>query len=266
MLARLSWQKVLISAVVAAIALYACATTPLGRRQLQLFPSALLTEMGELAFSQIKRATPGLDDPELASYVDCVATTITASLNSADWEVVLFDDDSVNAFALPGRKIGVFSGMLDVAETQDQLATVIAHEVAHVLAEHANERLSTEYLVQVGFDAIRSRVSPTPEVLAALGLGAQIGILLPYSRVQEEEADLFGLRLMAQVGFDPDAAVVLWQKMAEQSDRDVPELLSTHPTDENRILYIQGELPEAYRAYEKALQSGELPRCSLPAE
>lgn len=250
-----------VTMVVITIIVVACATTPLGRRQLRLFPGSMLTELGEQAFSQIERATPRVEDPTLTRYVTCVASTITRSLDSADWEIVLFDDESVNAFALPGRKVGVYRGMLDVAGNQDELATVIAHEVAHVLAEHANERLSTEYLVRIGFDAIRGRVSTSPGVLAALGLGVQVGILLPYSRVQEQEADLYGLRLMARAGFDPAAAVVLWQRMSEQSEHEVPELLSTHPADESRILYIEEQLPEADAIYQEALRAGNRTIC-----
>lgn len=251
--------------VVLAVALAACATTPLGRKQLHLFPSSLVAELGEQAFDQIKRATPRLDDAELNDYVACIATAITSSLDSTDWEVLVFDQESVNAFALPGRKIGIYRGLLALTESQDQLATVIAHEIAHVLAEHANERLSTEYLVQVGFDAIRGKASASPEALAALGVGVQIGILLPYNRVQEGEADLLGLRLMAQAGFNPDAAVALWQIMDEQSQRRVPEFLSTHPADERRIASIQGRLPEARGLYREAIQAGKPPRCELPA-
>jgi predicted Zn-dependent protease len=124
--------KVTLSALGLATTIVACSTSPLGRQQLHFFFSSLVRELGEDAFSQLRRATPRLDDPELSTYVACVTSEITMPLDSVAWEVVVFDQESVNAFALPGRKSGIYRGMFGMIESQDQLATVITHEVAHI--------------------------------------------------------------------------------------------------------------------------------------
>ncbi len=248
-----------------AFVVFACSTSPLGRKQLHLFPSSALETLGENAFAEVKSKTPQTKDPMLSDYVSCVAVALITPLGDPGaWEVVVFDQDSVNAFALPGRKIGVYQGLLEVAATQDQLAAVIGHEVAHVLAEHSNERLSNEYLVGTVVDMVAGRASVSPGAYAALGLGAQVGILLPYGRTQEEEADLVGLDLMAQAGFDPAAAVTLWQKMSQREKRNPPEFLSTHPADDTRIESLQARLPAAQAAYRARLEDGSPPVCRPP--
>ena len=256
---------VVLIAALTALA-FACSTSPLGRRQLHLFPSGMIADLGENAFKEIKRNTPATEDPALSDYVSCVSAAITRTLGDpAAWEVVVFDDESVNAFALPGRKIGIYRGLLEVATTQDELAAVVGHEIAHVLAEHSNERLSNEYMVSTVLDVVTGRIDPSPGAYAALGLGAQVGILLPYGRTQEEEADLVGLDLMAAAGFDPAAAVVLWQKMAQRGERKPPELLSTHPADESRIAALEARLPAAQDKFNKRRAEGNLPQCRVAA-
>ncbi len=248
--------------VILAFVVFACSTSPMGRKQLHLFPSSTLDRLGENAFAEVKDQTPKTNDPALNDYVSCVATAITSPLGDPRaWEVAVFDSESVNAFALPGRKIGVYQGLLEVANTQDELAAVIGHEVAHVLAEHSNERLSNEYLVGTVVDMVAGRTGISPGVYAALGLGVQVGILLPYGRTQEEEADLVGLDLMAQAGFDPAAAVTLWQKMAQREKRQPPEFLSTHPAEESRIQSLKARLPAAQAKYAQRLTRGSLPAC-----
>ena len=200
--------------VVAAVTTASCATSPTGRDQLTLFSPAAMQDMGAAAFNDIKAETPAAG-AFLNRYVECVANPIVGVLpgrGSQGWEVRVFDRDEPNAFALPGRKIGVYKGLLDVTETQDQLAAVIGHEIGHVLARHGNERMSGQFMVQTGMAAAaaltRSRESPERRrLMAVLGLGAQVGILLPYSRSHETEADRMGLELMARAGFDPRASV-----------------------------------------------------------
>jgi predicted Zn-dependent protease len=251
--------------VVLAFVAFACSTSPLGRKQLHLFPSSTLDTLGASAFAELKSKTPQTTHPALRNYVSCVAAAITTPLGDPGaWEVAVFADESVNAFALPGRKIGVYQGMLDVATTQDELAAVIGHEVAHVLAEHSNERLSNKYLVGTVLDMVAGRTGVSRGAYAALGLGVQVGILLPYGRTQEEEADLFGLDLMAQAGFNPTAAVTLWQKMAQREKRKPPEFLSTHPADESRIQSLRARLPGAQQTYAQRLASGNAPVCRAP--
>lgn len=162
---------------------------------------------------------------------------------------MVFDSDQVNAFALPGGKIGVYTGLLNVAVNQDQLATVIGHEVAHVLADHSNERLSQSQLANTGL-SITSVALGSSEykqyqgmTMAALGLGVQYGVILPYGRTQESEADIVGLEYMAKAGFDPNQSVDLWKNMAKASGgNQPPELLSTHPSHSTRIKDLQTKI------------------------
>lgn len=229
-----------------------CATSPLGREQLILFPDDQVDEMGATAYQQLQASTPVSRDDEVNAYVDCVARALTRTLDGEEggpWEVRVFAEDQVNAFALPGRKIGVYQGLLSVAENQHQLATVIAHEVAHVVARHSNERISTQFAASAGLDVLSvlaGEPSPAKQTLfGLLGLGTQVGVLLPFNRRQESEADLLGLRLMAEAGFDPQASVGLWRNMVEEGGRSPPEFLSTHPSGESRIEALQAHMPEA---------------------
>ena len=195
-----------------------------------------------------------------SSYVECVANAITAqvpaSVFNGQWEVVVFDDEQVNAFALPGGKIGVYTGLLKVAENQHQLAAVIGHEVGHVIAEHGNERMSQSTLINVGSQAVgqvlaANEVPQSGPIMAAIGLGVQVGVQLPFSRTHESEADVIGLQLMAKSGFDPRQSVNLWQNMDAASSGDRPmELLSTHPAPQTRIDNLQANMPDAYADYQ----------------
>ena len=197
---------------------------------------------------------------------DAVTTALPSDVTHYEWEVIVFQDDTANAFALPGGKIGVHTGLLDVAEGQDQLAAVIGHEVAHVLAHHGNERMSQQQLARIGLQAAGAYVDPSTALgqvgLAALGLGAQFGILMPFSRQQESEADTYGLRLSAAAGFDPEASVPLWENMALASEgARPPEFLSTHPDPLSRIGALRRQIPKVLPAYHAVVDAGRRPRC-----
>ncbi len=183
-----------------------CALSPTGHPQLRLFPESQMAEMGATAFQETKKETPETQDPKLKKYVTCVANAITKQVDpTTNWEVTVFKSDQVNAFALPGGKIGVYTGLLKVAENQDQLATVLGHEVAHVIAHHGNARVSTTYATEAGLQVVQvlaGGASPAKQqLLGLLGVGAQVGVLLPYGRSQESEADILGLDYMAKAGF-----------------------------------------------------------------
>lgn len=256
----------IVAALLVAV-LGACATSPLGRSQVKLYSEADMARMGEAAFAQMRKQTPEESTAQTNTYVSCVARAITSTLrgDATAWEVVVFKDDQVNAFALPGGKIGIYTGLLKVAETPDQLAAVIGHEIAHVRAEHANERMSTSALTNVGLQVAGAIAgSPSPQrdrALAALGLGVQVGVLLPFGRTQEEEADLIGLDVMADAGFDPRESVELWRNMARESGPKPPEFLSTHPSSDTRIAGLQARMPSAIERYERARAAGRRPDC-----
>lgn len=233
--------------VALAVTLASCAQSPTGRKQITMFSDAEMAQLGQQSFEQMKQQQAINKDPKTNQYVGCVANAITRQVsgqaNTYQWEVVVFESEQINAFALPGGKIGVYTGLLEVAENQDQLATVIGHEVAHVLANHSNERLSQSQLASAGLD-ITSAVLGNSEyknmTMAGLGLGMQYGVLMPYGRAQESESDILGLELMAKAGFDPAQSIKLWQNMAAASQGgQPPELLSTHPSHNTRIKDLQ---------------------------
>ena len=240
-----------------------CATSPTGRSQLTLIPSRQLEAMGIKAFDEIRASTPVEEDSRTNRYVHCVADAITSEVRGqrSDWEVVVFKDETPNAFALPGGKIGVHTGMLEVAENQHQLAAVLGHEVGHVLADHANERASQQQLANIGLSVISGTGQLSSGSMQILGLGAQVGVLLPYSRLHESEADVIGLDLMARAGFDPRESVQLWQRMKTKGGAKPPEFLSTHPADATRIENQLRYLAEALRTYNAARARGKNPRC-----
>ena len=244
----------------------ACATSPTGRSRVLLMSDAQMQSMGVAAYSDIKSNTVSSKDAAENRYVQCVASAITSVLaDSPDWEVTVFEHSSVNAFALPGGKIGVYTGLLGVAVNQDQLAAVIGHEVGHVLAQHGNERVSLQFATQTGQQlaaiALGGNSANSDLLLATMGLGVQYGVLLPFSRTHESEADVMGLVLMARAGFDPRQSIELWKNMGANSQGQPPELLSTHPSHKTRINELQENMPAAMTLYEDALAQGRRPHC-----
>ncbi|HUP56124.1 MAG TPA: M48 family metallopeptidase [Bdellovibrionota bacterium] len=247
----------------------ACATSPTGRKQLMLVPDAQMDQMGAQAFQQLKAQTPSEGDPAINAYVLCVTRPLTDAVKGAtdvkQWELVVFKDDTANAFALPGGKIGVHTGLLKVAKTDAQLAAVIGHEIGHVIARHGAERVSQQLGTQLALTGAGVLAPDSTEgrvILGALGVGAQFGILLPHSRTQESEADSIGLDLMSQAGFDPRQSVELWKNMAAASGgQSPPEWLSTHPANETRIEGLRSQMNTAMPKYQAAVSHGRQPKC-----
>tara|TARA_R110002167_G_scaffold365715_1_gene591122 strand:- start:7013 stop:7879 length:867 start_codon:yes stop_codon:yes gene_type:complete len=258
--------------------LTACSTSSTGRNQVSLYSDDELNNMGVTSFENMKKEIPISKDKATNDFVLCVADAITVnvpkSAHQGNWEVVVFDSEQVNAFALPGGKIGVYTGILNVTENQDQLAAIIGHEVGHVLERHSNERLSANKLSNVGL-AVAAAAIGASEVdnkglwVAGLGIGVQYGVIMPYSRTHESEADIVGQDLMARSGFEPQASVQLWQNMSKLSKEAPPEFMSTHPSNETRIKQLNNHLAisQPYYLAEKNLaekSSGNLPKCVKP--
>ena len=251
--------------------LVACATSPTGRQQLILFGDGEVAQLGLASFEQMKKEEKISSNKTLTRYVQCVADAVVREIpasyqnSTAQWQVVLFESDQINAFALPGGRIGVYTGLFKAVKDQNQLAAVLGHEVSHVLARHSNERLSQSQLANLGMTAADMALagsSVRQPAMAALGLGAQVGVLLPYGRIQESEADVLGLQLMASAGFDPAQAIPLWQNMgAASKGKQTPEFLSTHPSGQSRIAELQSQLPTVMPLYEKARAMGRKPQC-----
>lgn len=244
-----------------------CQTSPTGRKQLKLVPDAQIEQMGAQAFTELKQKEPASSSAAATAYVKCIAGAITAALpEKQEWEVVLFAKKEVNAFALPGGKIGVFEGILPVAKSAHQLAAVLGHEVAHVLAKHGQERVSEQLAAQGGVGLLSAILGNKADsrrniLLSAIGLGAQFGVLLPHSRAQESEADVMGLEFMAKAGFDPRESTELWKNMAAAGGGQPPEFMSTHPSHETRIGNLAANIPKNMPVFEAVAKK---PACGKP--
>lgn len=266
--------KSLTTAIVLGVALTACTTAPSGRQQLLMLSDSELSQLGAQSFEQLKSEQALSNNAAHRRYVSCVVNALVAELpqewRSQSWEVQVFADESPNAFALPGGKVGVNAGMINLAQNQDQLAAVIGHEIGHVVFRHANERMSRSTLVGAGVQAGGALVGTrtTPEtartVAGLLGAGAQLGVMLPFSREQEREVDVYGQDLMAKAGFDPAQASRLWQNMIAASGRSAGSMqaLSTHPDPQARATALQQRAPALQAQYQAARSQGKRPACA----
>jgi predicted Zn-dependent protease len=254
-----------------------CETVPYtDRSHVVVVPESQAAQMGEQAFQQIL-SDPKVQrsqSPEEQEAVKRVADRIiqaakeskfSEAANAYEWEVIVIKEDQTkNAFALPGGKIAVYTGIFPVAKNDAGLAAILGHEVVHALARHASERMSQEVLTQAGLTAAAVGVGASgagpiagQAAMAALGLGAKVGILLPYSRTHESEADYIGLLLSASAGYDPQEAVRVWQRMQQSSEGAPPEFMSTHPSHETRITRLEEKMPEALKIFQNVQHAPE---------
>ena len=252
-----------------------CATSPTGRSQFIAVSDAQMDQLGATSFERMKQSDKLSRDARKLDTAQCVMNALKLALPPSGqrfaWEVQVFEDSNPNAFALPGGKVGINTGLWTVAKTQDELAAVLAHELAHVVSRHAAERVSQQMAAGVALEAAQaysgSRTSPenTRLLMGALGLGAQVGVMLPFSRVHETEADLLGQRMMAEAGFDPAGAVRLWQGMIAKADSGGRplQILSTHPDPRNRIAGLQAGVPTLQPVAAQARANGRRPACRM---
>lgn len=256
---RYPWRLLVLCVV---MALTGCAVVPeTGRQQLVLLSPREEMQLGLTEFEKIKQSKPISRDAAANAMLQEVGRRISAvaELPGAQWEFVLFEDpDTPNAFCLPGGKVGVFTGILPITKNEAGLATVVSHEVAHAVARHGAERVSQGLLLQLGGVALDAAMRNHTQqarqiVLSAYGLGGTVGVLLPYSRRQELEADHIGLLYMARAGYDPREAVEFWKRFAEYNRQRGGgasiEFLSTHPVDATRIRELERLLPQALAEY-----------------
>ena len=265
---RSGWTIGATALLLAVWLLAGCYTVPeTGRRSINFVSTSQETQMGAAAFQQMKQesrlSTNKVEIERVERVGENIAKVVGDDLPDAEWEFVVFDSPDLNAFALPGGKVGVYSGLLDVAESDAELATVMGHEIAHVTARHGSERMSQNILVAAGAIGVGVAMkdqssSERNAALAAYGLGASIGVMLPYSRRHETEADIIGVRYAARAGYDPRAAIDFWQRMerASQGKDKPPEFLSTHPADQTRINNLKEIMPAAVEIYETEGKSG----------
>lgn len=257
----------MIKYLILAFLIFSCSTTPTGRNQLKLMPESQMDALGNQSYQQMRKKIPISNNRRYNNYVRCVSHAILKAngRNINNWKITVFKDPTANAFALPGKNIGVHTGLLKIATNQEELAAVIGHEIAHVDAHHGNERVSLNMVVQLGLAAGQIALSSGKNktkndliLLGALGL-SQFGILLPFSRSHETEADLLGLKYMANAGFDPTKASNLWVKMSKGKS-SLPEFASTHPNSQTRIKALNREAIKYVTTYQNVTHK---PRCSL---
>jgi predicted Zn-dependent protease len=262
-LRRMFWL-VLLAAIV-----WGCAEVPItGRQSLHLVPESELLTLSLQQYNDVLQKSKLSTDKQQVAMVRRVGDRVAKAAESFlaesghkdliknyQWQFNLIEDDkTVNAWVMPGGKAAVYTGILPFTKDETGLAVVLGHEVGHALANHGNERMSQELLANMGGMALSVAVSSQPQMtqelaMAAFGAGASIGVLLPYSRLQESEADHIGLILMARAGYDPREAVPFWQRMNKAPGSRPPELLSTHPAPETRIADIKALIPEAMAYY-----------------
>jgi len=245
------------------------------RSQLNVLSESDERELGEEAYQEalsekgVKKVTSGPDYDRVQRVADRIEDASerlhAKAVRGFEWQwTVVNDDNMVNAWALPGGKSAVYTGMLRMAKSDDELAVVMGHEASHAIARHAGERISSNMVIQgalQGTSIALGDMSPAAQqaTMAALGLGSNVGVLLPWSRMQESEADELGLLIAADAGYDPRSSIDLWTRMASQSGAP-PEFLSTHPSENTRITRLQKMMPKAMKLYQAALErSGAAP-------
>ena len=266
-------NKLTIALIAASsLALLSCATTTqdsvsgVNRSQLMLLPSGTIDKMSSQAYAQTlgeakKKNTLNVD-PAMVSRVRGISNKLIAQVGvfrpdaaQWNWEVNVEKNDQLNAYCMPGGKIMVYSGLVEkINATDDELGAVIGHEIAHALREHGRERMSQAYVQQFGLQALAAFVTGSAggAAVQAAGMGSQLFFAMPNGREQEREADKMGLELAARAGYNPDAAVTLWEKMSAQSKSAPPEFLSTHPASANRIADLKALAPKVRPLYEAA--------------
>jgi len=226
-------------------------------------------------FAQLKASAPLTTDREIIDYVSCVANSVVMVLeppySDYNWEMAILETDQVNAFVMPGGKIVIYEGILKAAQNQDQLAAVIGHEIAHETAEHTKSKLLQGKGADIGIQVAAvllggGNYGTQYTAQEMLSQGAMYGILLPYKRGQETEADVIGLEYMASAGFDPRASVPLWQNMAAMAGEAPAEFTSTHPSSENRIDSLVSQWIEVLPLYNEAREAGRIPDCIAPEQ
>lgn len=258
-------------AITTLVAGCATATSPTGRTQrVGAVSQEQLNQLGAQAFAQAKATKQQSSNSQQTGYVRCVVNAVVRELPSGaqgGWEMALFNDNSPNAFALPGGKVGVNTGIFTVAKNQDQLAAVIAHEIGHVISRHHDERVTRQMGAQAGLGILGALIGSrygqgAANTVGQVGGAAAQGLfLLPNNRTQESEADVVGQQLMARAGFDPRQAVNLWQNMISASGGRAPEFLSTHPDPRARLAELGSRAGSLVPVFEQARASGRSPNC-----
>jgi predicted Zn-dependent protease len=262
---KISTKSLLIAIILVS---QACSTVPLiGRKQVSLVPEATIVEMSLTNYNQSIKENKLSTNKEQTNIIKRVGARMSIAvekyltdngykdrISDFKWEFNLVESKEVNAWCMPGGKVVFYTGIMPLTKNDAGVAVVMGHEIGHAVARHGNERMSEQLIAQYGQVAFSELIKTKPEetqalFLSAYGLGAQYGVLLPYSRIQEYEGDKLGLIFMAIAGYNPNEAISFWERMAANSSAKQPEFLSTHPLEQNRIDAIKKFLPEALKFY-----------------
>jgi predicted Zn-dependent protease len=260
---------IILSILLASFGLHSCSKVPVtGRKQVSLLPASQMFAMSYQQYDEFLKEHPLSTDAQKTALVKNVGHRIqkavedylaekgmSQQLEGYAWEFNLVEDEQMNAWCMPGGKVVVYTGLLPVTRDEAGLAVVMGHEIAHAVADHGNERVSQMLLTQLGGVALSVALKDKPEQtqaiwMTAFGVGSQLGVLMPYSRLHESEADHLGLIFMAMAGYDPHEAIRFWERMSDvKQGQAPPEFLSTHPSDNRRIRDITRLIPEAMQYY-----------------
>lgn len=262
--------KIYLSLLLLSLLAYYCSTVPItGRSQLSLVPASQINALSFQQYGEFIKNNKLSEDKEAVAMVKRVGANIQKAvetyfaqnnlsdqLKGYEWEFNLIESEEVNAWCMPGGKVVVYTGILPLTKDETGLAVVMGHEIAHAIAQHGAERMSYGLLQELGGMALSVALQNEPEAtknifLTAYGVGTTVGVMLPFSRSHESEADRLGLIFMAMAGYNPEAAIDFWTRMSQKGGQALPEWLSTHPSDETRIADIKKHLPEALRYYKK---------------
>ena len=265
----LKWQG---KSMIVLLLLFAigCSTVPLtGRRQLSLVPESEVISLSLTEYDKFIKSNKLSTDKNKIAMVKRVGERISnavetymanaglgQNLAGYKWEFNLVEDQTINAWCMSGGKVVVYTGLLPLALNETGLATVLGHEISHAVARHGSERMSDQMLMQLGSTALSTAMAQKPAetrsiVMTAFGIGSQVGVILPFSRQNEYEADYMGLIFMAMAGYDPNESIPFWERMSKQGGQKPPEFLSTHPVDQNRIDRLKEKMPDAMAYYKK---------------
>lgn len=263
-------KRLLLLSIFLSVFIISCSKVPVtGRNQLSIIPASQLMSMSFQQYDDFLKENSISQDAKQTALIKKVGVKIQnaveeyfAMQNMSDhldgysWEYNLVESDQVNAWCMPGGKVVFYTGILPICRDEAGIATVMGHEIAHAIAEHGGERMSQGLIVQLGGMGLQAALENEPALtqqlaMTAFGIGTQVGVMLPFSRLHESEADHLGLIFMAMAGYNPNTAVSFWQRMAAQGGETPPEFLSTHPSNETRINDLKKLVPEAMQYYKK---------------
>ncbi|MEQ9439307.1 MAG: M48 family metallopeptidase [Cyclobacteriaceae bacterium] len=264
-------KRTLFSSILALFFLISCSTVPLtGRKQLNLIPASEINSLSFQSYQEVLQESKLSNDKEQVALIRKVGNKLSYAIEqymkeqglsneieNFKWEFNLIEDDkTVNAWCMPGGKVAFYTGIMPICQNEEGVAVVMSHEIAHAIASHGNERMSQQLALQAGSTALSVALQEKPQLtqqiaMSAFGLGSQVGVLLPFSRSHESEADELGLYMMAMAGYNPEAAVPFWQRMNSEGGQRPPEFLSTHPAPETRIKQIQQTIPKTQKYQNK---------------